>query len=97
MAKVSEVFDNLYGMRVFECLNVGLAIRACDYELEHSEDKSVTDMEILSFCRSIFDKELEQMCAWLEKHAGTEVISIKRLVSVQLESALQATNRLKKE
>lgn len=96
-AKVSEVFDNLYGMRVFECLNVGLAIRACDYELEHSEDKSVTDMEILSFCRSIFDKELEQMCAWLEKHAGTEVISIRRLVSVQLESALQATNRLKKE
>ena len=96
-AKVSEVFDNLYGTRIFECLNVALAIRACDYELSHSERKSVSDLELLAFSRGIFDKELEQMCAWLEKQAGTEVISIKRLVSIQLESAMRATQHLNEE
>lgn len=91
----AELFDNLYGKRVFECLNVALAIRACDFELENHLDKSVSELETLSFCREIFNKELEQMCAWLEKHAGTNVIPIKRLVSVQLESALVAAEYLK--
>jgi len=94
MATVSEVFDNLYGVRIFECLNFGLAARACCYELEHSQNKSITELELLTLCRDIFNKEIEQMCAWLEKHASTEVIPIKRLVSIQMESALLAARHL---
>lgn len=94
-ATVSEVFDNLYGVRIFECLNFGLAARACAYELAHSEIKSVTEIELLSLCKNIFNKEIEQMCAWLEKHASTEVIPIRRLVSIQLESALLTTAHLR--
>ena len=36
------------------------------------------------------------MCAWLEAHVDYEVISIRRLVSVQLESALLAVEQLNK-
>lgn len=96
-AKVSEVFDNLYGSRVFECLNVALAVRACAYELERPERLEFDKVELLNFCRKIFEDELERMCAWLEEHVSCEVISIKRLVSVQLESALLAVKQINKE
>ena len=94
MAKVSEVFDNLYGRRIPEALNYGLASRACKYELAHPEGKSINDLDLLSLVANIFDKEVEQTCAWVEKHAGTAVIPIKKLVSIQLESALLATQSL---
>lgn len=96
-ATVSEVFDNLYGARLFECLNVALAVRACGYELEHPQRLHLDGMELLAFCKDIFDSELERMCQWLEERVDCEVISIKRLVSVQLESALLAVEQLNKE
>ena len=37
------------------------------------------------------------MCTWLEEHVDYEVISIRRLVSVQLESALLAVEQINKE
>ena len=94
-ATVSEVFDNLYGSRLFECLNVALAVRACGYELERPH--RLDEVELLTFCREIFDSELERMCRWLEEGTDCEVISIRRLVSVQLESALLAVEQLNKE
>ena len=91
------MFDNLYGARLFECLNVALAVRACGYELEHPQRLHLDGMELLAFCKDIFDSELERMCQWLEERVDCEVISIKRLVSVQLESALLAVEQLNKE
>jgi hypothetical protein len=93
-ATVSEEFDNLYGARIFECLNLALTIRACDYELskENCENKS-----ILLEVKAKLDVELIRMCEWLESNVDYEVISIKRLVSVQTESALLAAMYINKE
>ena len=44
-----------------------------------------------------FSEELERMCQWLEQHVDYEVISIQRLVSVQMESALLAVEQLNRE
>lgn len=95
-ATVSEVFDNIYGSRLFECLNVALAVRACAYELGRAERLNLGASELLSFCHKRFSDELTRMCAWLEAHVDYEVISIRRLVSVQLESALLAVEQLNK-
>ena len=96
-ATVSEMFDNLYGSRLFECLNVALAVRACAYELQNTQRLSLDESELLSFCHKRFFDELERMCTWLEEHVDYEVISIRRLVSVQLESALLAVEQINKE
>lgn len=96
LATVSEVFDNLYGMRVFEYLNVGLAIRACQFELDRSHELEKDAIEFLSICKDRFSNELERMCKWFEENVDYEVIPIRRLVSVQLESALVAVEHLKK-
>lgn len=94
MATVSEWFDNIYGARMFECLNLSLAIRACDHELfkDHCENSAV-----LLESRAMLDVELVRMCEWLESKMQYEVISIKRLVSVQTESALIAARYINKE
>lgn len=93
-ATVSEWFDNLYGARIFECLNLALAIRACDYELsrENWENRNA-----LIEVRAAIDVELVKMCEWLESNVNYEVISIKRLVSIQTESALLAARYIIKE
>ena len=96
-ATVSEVFDNLYGARLFECLNMALAVRACDYELGRTERQDLGAVEVLTVCRKAFSEELERMCQWLEQHVDYEVISIQRLVSVQMESALLAVEQLNRE
>lgn len=96
-ATVSEVFDNLYGARLFECLNMALAVRACDYELGRTERQDLGAVEVLTVCRKAFAEELERMCRWLEQHVDYEVISIQRLVSVQMESALLAVEQLNRE
>ena len=49
----------------------------------------------LKECEKSFDWELERLCAWLEENTDIEVISIRRLVSVQLESALVVTRALR--
>ena len=96
-ATVSEVFDNLYASRVFECLNVALAVRACGYELERSERLDLGAVELLTFCQKAFRDEMERMCEWLEQRLDYQVIPIRQLVSVQIESALLAVAQLNKE
>ncbi|MDF2673729.1 MAG: peptidase [Clostridiales bacterium] len=93
-ATVSEEFDNLYGTRIFECLNLALAIRACDYELTR---ENIENENTLIEVRAAIDFELMKMCEWLESNVKYEVISIKRLVSVQTESALLAAKYVVKE
>lgn len=94
LATVSEWFDNLYGLRYFECLNLGLAVRSCDFELLKDNCNNKTS---LLEARAKFDAELVRMCEWLESNVNYEVISIKRLVAVQLESALLVVKHLNRE
>lgn len=93
-ATVSEWFDNLYGARVFECLNLALAIRSCDFELSRED---CGNRNVLIKARKEFDTELIRMCDELEHNIAYDVISIKRLVSVQTESALLVVKYLNKE
>jgi len=93
-ATVSEVFDNLYGARIFECLNLALSIRACDFEL--SKEDCINERVLLD-TREKINTELNRMCEWLEGNVNYEVISIKRLVSVQTESALLAAKYINEE
>ncbi|MDF2532159.1 MAG: peptidase [Clostridia bacterium] len=92
LATVSEWFDNLYGVRYFECLNLSLAIRSCDFELSK---ENYNNKSILLEVRTKLDTELKRMCNWLESKVKYEVIPIKRLVSVQTESALLAAKYIK--
>ncbi len=94
LATVSEWFDNLYGVRIFECLNIALAIRACDFELEREKCRN---KNVLIDARPKLDRELVRMCEWLESKVDYEVISIKRLVAVQTESALLAAGYINRE
>lgn len=94
LATVSELFDNLYGARIFECLNLSLSIRACDFEL--SKVNCINE-EVLLDAREKINEELIRMCEWLEDNVNYEVISIKRLVSIQTESALLAAKYINRE
>lgn len=91
-ATVSELFDNIYGVRYFECLNLAIAIRSCDFELSREDCKYKS---ILIENRAKLDSELVRMCEWLERNVNYEVIPIKRLVSIQTESALLAARYIK--
>ncbi len=87
-ATVSQVFDNIYGARIFEIVNFGLSARACEYELKKLGPNDKHKAEILTQCRKEFLDNAERLCAWVEENAATDVIPIRKLVSVQLESAL---------
>lgn len=93
-ATVSELFDNLYGVRIFECLNLALSVRACDYEISLGSNEG---KGTLTAAREKLNDELVSMCKWLESNVDYEVISIKRLVSVQTESALVAAKNIIEE
>ena len=87
-ATVSQVFDNIYGARIFEIVNFGLGARACEYELKKLGPNDKHKAEILTQCRKEFLDNAERLCAWVEENAATDVIPIRKLVSVQLESVL---------
>jgi hypothetical protein len=90
MATVAEKFDNLFLAVYFDILNVALTLRACDLELARGERFGGTELESLKEVRTACDAELSCLCRELEANSDYDVIEIRRLVSVQLESALQA-------
>lgn len=85
----AEVLDSLYISRIFEALDMGLALRACRMEI----DRGTADAASLAaFHRAAacIDSELHAQCQALEQGCAYTVGEIRRLVAVQLESALQA-------
>lgn len=90
IATVAEKFDNLFLVIYFDILNVALTLRACDRELARGERFNQTQLADLKEVRAACDAELSRLCQDLEANTDYDVIEIRRLVSVQLESALQA-------
>ncbi len=89
-ATVAEKFDNLFLAIYFDILNIALTLRACDMELARGERFSKPERDALGRARAACDLELSHMCRELEANSNYSVLEIKRLVSVQLESALHA-------
>lgn len=92
LATVSEKFDNLILKRVFECLNLALIIRACDFEkhMNHTDE----EIQLIEKVKTQVNNDLIKEVDYIEQNSNYEVIEIKRLVCVQIESALHAINYL---
>ncbi len=89
-ATVAEKVDSLYLSQVFELLDLGMAIRACTFELDGNPALTPEQREALEQVRAETDARLIAQCRALEDCTTYEVIPIRSLVCVQLESALQA-------
>lgn len=89
-ATVAEKFDNLIVSIKFDILNIALTLRACDMELARGERFSESELKALRETRAACDERVSSMCRELEANTDYSVIEIRRLVSVQLESALHA-------
>ena len=88
IATKAEAMDSLWLSRIFEALDLSLAVRACDFELSRVGGGAERDK--LEGTRSKTDERLTALCREIEGACEYEVASIRRLVSVQLESVLQS-------
>ncbi len=96
MATTAQRFDNLYLRRYFECLNLALMMRSCAYELQNPDlgcsgegrDSSVQAVTVLTRMMAEVEAELKKWCDYLEEHISYTVIPIRKLVRIQVESAL---------
>lgn len=91
-ATVAEKLDNLYLNRYYEWLIGGLLRRACLYELDRNPDEQCR--RVLTEVAAEVEAELERRIAYVEEHIHYQVVPIKKLVSVQLESALVAADHV---
>ncbi len=87
-ASRAEALDSLRLSEIFEALDLALALRACAFELARREDAG--ERARLTGARDGLDERLTWLCRELEAGCAYEAASIRRLVSVQLESVLQA-------
>ncbi len=87
-ATIAEEFDNAIQQRFFECLNLGMLSRYCRYELSQESIHALDALELFREVMSVADRELQKWCETIEAQSEYEVVSIRRLVSVQVESAL---------
>ena len=91
LATKAEKLDNLTLARILEAQDLSLALRACDDAL--SRCPGAAEQAVLENSRSEINERLRRECLALEQSCSYEVITIKRAVSLQLESALQAASR----
>lgn len=95
-AKVCEAFDSIYGMKFFCMLNVGLYEHMLRDELSMNKQK-LADNGQLELFQTEFDNaknKLEQMNQDFTDHVSYEVIPIKKLIAIQLESAFLVLDKL---
>ena len=85
-ATKAEALDSLWLSRIFEALDLALAVRACDFELARAKE----GRGALEKARAKTDARLTELCAQIEAACSYEVAPIRHLVAMQLESVLQA-------
>ena len=91
LATRAEKLDCLTLARILEAQDLSLALRACNYALD--KNPGLAEQAVLENARSEINERLHEECVTLEQGCAYEVITIKRAVSLQLESALQAVSR----
>ncbi|MBC8586764.1 M14 family zinc carboxypeptidase [Paratissierella segnis] len=95
-AKVSEVFDNSVVSKFYNSLSTSLCARTCLYEidrLKRTGNKDISAIKQLEKSYSVFSKNLESECMYLEKELNYKVVPIQSLVRIQLESGLIVARR----
>lgn len=96
-ATVAEVFDNTIMSQFYKCLSYGMTIRLAEYALEHETDLAETDKDVLNSVKDLALEEHKKLCAHLEAELNYEVVPIRKLVSIQLESGLAVCEALKQK
>lgn len=81
----AECFDNEYGKRFYTLLSVGQLVRMLKTEIEIEGERPLL-MDALASTQSVFESEAD----YLEQNIDYDVIPIRKLVQVQLGSALLA-------
>jgi hypothetical protein len=95
LAKVSQIFDNLYTARFYNGLSLGLTVRTCEFELERLLEETIVDEEAVTRLRDTQEKGaqlLKEYCELLERDLDYSAIPIQKLVKIQVESGLLVAN-----
>lgn len=91
LATVSEKFDNLIMSKFYKSLSFGLMLRANETELEKMKatgEENEEKREALTKAMTIFEDKLKETTDYLESVLHYQVVPIKRLISIQMESGL---------
>lgn len=98
-ATVAEEFDNLLIAKFYKMLSYGLLVRANESELqkmkETNQDNPVKE-RVLEEAMVMSEKALKELSVELEEKIDYQVVPIKKLVAIQLESGLLVAEYLKR-
>ncbi|MDE6956855.1 MAG: hypothetical protein K2O96_01985 [Lachnospiraceae bacterium] len=87
-ATVAEMFDSLLVSRFYAALSTSMTLRAIDFELDKTDSVDENGINTLKAARLIVEDYLEEECRFLEKNLNYQVVPIRDLVKIQLESGL---------
>lgn len=95
-ATVAEVFDNITMSKFYKSLSYGMVIRMLETTLaEKTAELSEDETALLNTLLTVATLEHRELTTQLEAELDYEVIPIKKLISIQLESALIICEALK--
>lgn len=97
-ATVAEVFSNRLVAKFYKMLSFGMLVRLHEYELEKMDAGGEQNAEKRAALQAGFKKslqEFEELAQYLEKAIDYQVVPIRKLVSIQLESGLLAMQYLR--
>lgn len=97
LATVAEKFTNIYNVRFYSMLGVGMLARAAKQELHKGSLLSDVDKAILESVVTKATKMLQKQCKIIEENIEYSVVPIRKLVTIQLASALYFIREIKKE
>ena len=97
-ATVAEKFDNLLVAKFYKSLSYGLLVRAAETALEKMKESGEVNAEktaILTEKMQTTEAELKKLTDYLEKEINYQVVPIRKLIHIQLESGLDVIEYLK--
>jgi len=94
-APASLVFDSLTVRKFYMGLLHGMAVRTCRFELERRTDSGEA-YTVLKNALDTGEARLNALCEELERELDYEVVPIRNLVSIQLESGLLVADYMAK-
>lgn len=86
-ATVAEKFSSLYCTRFYNMLTVAMLMRGAMYELDKGISFTKRE-EALSKVRDVSFRKVKDTCRFLEQSLNYRVVPIKKLITIQLASAL---------
>lgn len=96
-ATKAEVFDNLYVNKFYASLSYGMLIRMNEFELDKMKESGEINEEkeaLLNQAVKDAEEAHRKLCEYIEAQINYQVVPIKKLVSIQLESGLLVADYL---